>query len=280
METVDNDSLVFYPAFCFKASPTHFAWVKMAAVDVHRLKKRPGFEGQNIYFYLNHPIRFVCLVGLIVARTDVYKRTILTLDDSSGSTIEIAVLKPEQSTPEGTEQGQQQHHRHHHQGSKAQPQPIIETHVTATDKTYLDISSLVPGTLVKVKGTLSTFRSGMQLNLERFFPVPDTNAEMQFLDQRIRFLVEVLWVPWVLSEDEIAQLRTEAEEEQERLEEEQDRIRRRHRKRVEREERDQRRIQKLWEREERLREKEAASCQAAGRKIMRELETRKRLREE
>ncbi|BCR88216.1 OB-fold domain-containing protein [Aspergillus chevalieri] len=279
METVDNDSLAFYPAFCFKASPTHFAWVKMAAVDVHRLKKRPGFEGQNIYFYLNHPIRFVCLVGLIVARTDVYKRTILTLDDSSGSTIEIAVLKSEQFTPpEGTEQGQQQHH--HQQGSKAQTQPIIEMHVTATDKTYLDISSLVPGTLVKVKGTLSTFRSAMQLNLERFFPVPDTNAEMQFLDQRIRFLVEVLWVPWVLSEDEIAQLRTEAEEEQERLEEEQDRIRRRHRKRVEREERDQRRIQKLWEREERLREKEAASCQAAGRKIMRELETRKRLREE
>jgi len=48
METVDNDSLAFYPAFCFKASPTHFAWVKMAAVDVHRLKKRPGFEGMYL----------------------------------------------------------------------------------------------------------------------------------------------------------------------------------------------------------------------------------------
>lgn len=237
--------------------------------------KKLTAPGQNIYFYLNHPIRFVCLVGLIVARTDVYKRTILTLDDSSGATIEIAVLKSEQSIPpEGTEGQQQQ------QGSKAQTQPIIETHVTATDKTYLDISSLVPGTLVKVKGTLSTFRSAMQLNLERFFPVPDTNAEMQFLDQRIRFLVEILWVPWVLSEDEIAQLRMEAEEEQERLEEEQDRIRRRHRKRVEREERDQRRIHKLWEREERLREKEAASCQVAGKRVMRELEKRKRIREE
>ena len=219
-------------------------------------------------------------MGLIIARTDVYKRTILTLDDSSGATIEIAVLKSEQSIPQegtGTEEGQQQQQ---HQGSKAPRQPIIETHVTTTDKTYLDISSLVPGTLVKVKGTLSTFRSAMQLNLERFFPVPDTNAEMQFLDQRIRFLVEVLWVPWVLTEEEIAQLRMEAEEEQERLEEEQDRIRRRHRKRVEREERDQRRIQKLWEREERLREKEAASCQVAGKRVMRELEKRKRAREE
>lgn len=221
-------------------------------------------------------------MGLIVARTDVYKRTILTLDDSSGATIEIAVLKSEQSIPQegtGTEEGQQQQQQQH-QGSKAQTQSPIETHVTATDKTYLDISSLVPGTLVKIKGTLSTFRSTMQLNLERFFPVPDTNAEMQFLDQRIRFLVEVLWMPWVLTEEEIVQLGTEAEEEQERLGEEQDRIRRRHRKRVEREERDQRRIQKLWEREERLREKEAASCQVAGKRVMWELEKKKRTREE
>ena len=95
-----------------------------------------------------------------------------------------------------------------------------------------------------------------------------------------RFLKIFLWVPWVLSGEEIAQLRTDAEEEQERLEEEQDRIRRRHRKRAEREERDQRQIQKLWEREERLREKEAASCQVAGKRIMRELEKRKRTREE
>lgn len=38
----DGD-LEFYPAFCFKESPTHFTWVKMAAVDVHRLKRRQGF---------------------------------------------------------------------------------------------------------------------------------------------------------------------------------------------------------------------------------------------
>lgn len=229
---------------------------------------------QNIYFYLNHPIRFVCLVGLIVARTDVYKRTILTLDDSSGATIDIVVLKSDQPVEEGA--GQQR------QATKAQAQTpaMTESHVTATDKTYLDISSLIPGTMVKVKGTLCTFRSNMQLQLERFFPVPDTNAEMQFLDHRTRFLVEVLLVPWVLTEDEIAQLRTEAEEEQERIEEERERIRRRHRKRLEREEKDQRRIQKMYEREERLREKEAVSCQDAGRRVMRELEKKKRVRDE
>lgn len=120
----------------------------------------------------------------------------------------------------------------------------------------------------------------MQLQLERFFPIADTNAEMQFLDQRIRFLVEVLTQPWVLTEGEIKRLQIDAEEEEERIEEEQERARKRQRKRVEREERHQRQIQKMWEREERAREKEAVSCQNAGRRVMRGLEKRKRVRGE
>jgi hypothetical protein len=46
MATLNNAGPVFYPAFCFKASPTHFAWVKMAAIDVHRLRRQRGFEGE------------------------------------------------------------------------------------------------------------------------------------------------------------------------------------------------------------------------------------------
>ena len=51
MATVDDGELVFYPAFCFRASPTHFAWVKMGAVDVHLLKRRAGFEGMVLPFF-------------------------------------------------------------------------------------------------------------------------------------------------------------------------------------------------------------------------------------
>jgi hypothetical protein len=40
-----EEDLVFYPAFCFKASPTHFTWVKLAGVDVHHLKRQKEFEG-------------------------------------------------------------------------------------------------------------------------------------------------------------------------------------------------------------------------------------------
>ena len=229
----------------------------------------------------------MCLVGVIVARTDVYRRTILTLDDSSGATIDIVVMKsdqdfapkPRQNTQKGEEQqeepSQQQSQAQAGSGTRTGPAPE-ETHIATTTKTTIDITPLTPGTTIKVKGTLSTFRATMQLQLERVFAVPDTNAEVHFLDQRIRFLVEVLSVPWVLTREEIERLRRDAEEEDKRVEEEQERARKRQRKKVEREERDQRRIQKLWEREERVREKEAVFCQGAGLRVMRELEGRRR----
>ena len=53
MAKVQNVNSVFYPAFCFKASPTHFTWVKMAAVDVHRLQKVKGFEGMHLMLYVH-----------------------------------------------------------------------------------------------------------------------------------------------------------------------------------------------------------------------------------
>ena len=41
----NKDDLVFYPAFCFKASPTHSSWVKMGAADVHRLVRVKEVQG-------------------------------------------------------------------------------------------------------------------------------------------------------------------------------------------------------------------------------------------
>lgn len=206
------------------------------------------------------------LVGVIVARTDVFKRTILTLDDSSGETIEIAVLKAESP---GLDTAERPAHR------QQQPLEKAARHVAATNRTDLDISPLVPGTVVQVKGTLTEFRAAMQLQLERFFLIRNTAAEMRFVDQRSRYLVEVLTVPWELTGEEVEQLRLEAEAEEEQAEKEQERARRRLRRRVEREEKDQRRIQRMWEREEQFREKEAVLCQEAGRRAMRAIQRKR-----
>ncbi|KAJ5262090.1 hypothetical protein N7505_008957 [Penicillium chrysogenum] len=275
MATVSNESLVFYPAFCFKASPTHFTWVKMGAADVHRLRKSNDFVGQNIFFYNNHPIQFVSLVGIIVARTDIPRRTILTLDDSSGATIDIAVLKKETPKPSTTSQPTPTASSENPEWSSftltapTATSLTRTTHITSKDHDEIDISALQPGTLVRVKGTLSTFRSRMQLHLERFWLVRDTNAEMQFLDARLRFLIEVLSVPWVLTDEEIETLRDDAEKCDERALEDKRRVERAARKKIEREERHARAIARRYEKEENERERELRKIREDGERLMR-----------
>jgi hypothetical protein len=230
--------------------------------------------GQNLYFYYNHPIRFVCLAGIIVAREDYPRRTVLVLDDSSGATIEVIVLKTTITSPSSSS---------HHDGSGEKKTPTAtvagagagagagaaETvvHVTSTTRSPLDITTLIPGTVVKLKGTLSAFRSIMQLVLERYVLLPDTNAEIRFWDERTRYLVDVLSVPWSLSHQEIAQLRQDAEKEERKIVQDRRRAQEKKKKLVEREERDRRRIQRRWEREEKLRETQASVCREENRKL-------------
>lgn len=225
---------------------------------------------------------------MIVARTEISKRTILTLDDSSGATIDVCILQSDPKEKEKTQTNSSQ------TSGISNPEPDAPTsfdasgqtdtttqvnqteHVSATDRTILDITCLRPGTTVKVKGTLSRFRSTMQLNLERFTVIRDTNAEMQFIDERLQFLVEVLAVPWVLLDEEIEQLRAEAERGDLKVIEDRERAERRVKRRAEREERDYRHIQKRYEREERKRAKEAVVCKEDGVNVMRDIR-RKRI---
>lgn len=248
-------------------------------------RKLTSTTGQKIFFYKNHPIRFVSVVGVIVARNEITRRTILTLDDSSGTTLDVVVLQadPKEAADMEADKGSkpvstQADTTRSIDTSEETPGilPMQTFHLSATDRNILDISQLVPGTTVKVKGTLSQFRSVMQLQLERFTLVRDTNAEMQFVDERLQFLVEVLSMPWVLLDEEVERLRLDAEEGGLRVVEERRRAERRVRRRVEREERDQRHIQKRYEREERKRAKEASVCKEDGVKVMQDIR-RKRM---
>jgi len=109
----------------------------------------------------------------------------------------------------------------------------------------------------------------MQVQLERFERVADTNAEMHFLDDRLRFLIEILSVPWVLTDDEIDALQEAAERGDEKALEEKRRAEKRARKRVEREEKDARAIARRYEREEKAREKELGALREDGQRVMR-----------
>ncbi|EZF32814.1 hypothetical protein H109_07475 [Trichophyton interdigitale MR816] len=252
-ELILHDGLTFYPAYCYKASPTHFTWVKLSAVNVHHLTRRSGYEGQNIYFYKNHPIQFICLAGVIVSREEHVRRTILTLDDSSGSNIEIICSKKQvelDSQPVKAETGA---------AVAAAGTTRVSEYITSTTKEALDIQSLVPGVIAKFKGTVITFRNIKQLHLERFVLLPDMAGEMRFWEERTRFLIDVLSVPWYLTSEQVEQLRIEGvgleEKQRKRSKARELEKQRRERKRAEREEKDYERIVRRYQREEEVRRK-------------------------
>lgn len=116
----------------------------------------------------------------------------------------------------------------------------------------------------------------MQVILERYTILPDTNAEIRFWDERTRYLVDVLSVPWSLSADEIAHLRREAEEDERKADRAQRRAQEKKKRLAEREEKDRRRIQQRWEREEKLRERQAALCREANRRFQEMMMTKKK----
>ncbi|KAL4879128.1 hypothetical protein BJY04DRAFT_102678 [Aspergillus karnatakaensis] len=265
----NHGSLQIYPAFCFRASPTNFAWVKMGITDIHRLEKRSEFGDQGLFFYKNHPIRFVSVLGLIISRIDVPRRTIISLDDSTGATIDVVILKKEDSAAAAPAKAPAANNDS--QGTKHDK----ETHQSATTSTPISIAPLIPGKMVQIKGTLSTFRSTIQIQLERFFSVLDTNAEMRFVEARDRLFVEVLSIPWHLDDGEIQKLQIDADEEERGIEVEQVRSRERGRRRAEKEEKDRRRIEKRWDKEEKMRERETEVVREVGKEFMRNLQMKR-----
>lgn len=235
------------------------------------------------------------MVGVIVARTEITRRTILTIDDSSGATLDIIVNQADPKEKLTTENAQVSYptassasaNTNANANSNANstafnlPNTSTETddmqtllqviHVSFTDRTIIDISKLLPGTMIKAKGTVNTFRSVMQMNLERFEIIRDTNAEMRFIDERLRFFVEVLSIPWELTDEEIETLRHQALEMDLKTVERRKRDEKKLRYGVEREEKDQRHILRQYEREEKKRAKSAGVSKEAGAKAMHDI---------
>ena len=241
----------FYPAYCHRASPTYFTWVKLTASDVHSvLRSRPGAdktfgpvsrknEGQ-LLFFLNHPVQFVCLVGVVVAFDEYFdKFWLFTLDDGSGTTIDVQCRKPEKMKKNGTTHEVGARTRHRDEQGIGEDNPRVEV-----------ISSLDIGSVVKVKGTIGTFREVRQISLERINVVLDTNAEVQFWGQRTQLLFDVLSKPWSLSKEKQDRLRREAEGEADVASGRAKRNKARQAKRLEREGRHAEQIEKQYAKEE------------------------------
>ncbi|KAI4289349.1 MAG: hypothetical protein L6R35_001376, partial [Caloplaca aegaea] len=143
-----TSNLLLFQAFRGTSKPTHSS-------------------GQNTYFHLNHPIRWVRLVGLIVA-LDVYpNRLTMTLDDSSGLTIDVFCRKatsgaaaPAVSNTTVECPGAITHNY--------DAKPADGDLIFTTNEGYkVDLKGFDIGSVVKVKGGISEFRGEKQITLER-----------------------------------------------------------------------------------------------------------------
>ncbi|KAJ9612926.1 hypothetical protein H2200_002867 [Cladophialophora chaetospira] len=300
------NQLAFYPAYTFKASPTWSKWVKLTCHDIHTVLKphekyanvttftghasaqdeRRKTTGRNdaplLLFYLNHPIQFVQVIGVVVVLEEYFEKFwLFTIDDSSGSTIDVICPKPEKERPSVTAQpvtnvGSTTTQRANTKATK-KGDPIQDEETTAEQLLQSTLSRLTIGTVVQAKGTLSTFRQTRQLSLLRLNILPSTTHELALISSRSQFCSSTLSKPWVVSREEQRRLCLEAQGDRDE-EIEWARKRRKHeQKKRDREERHRKTIGQDYEREEEERKQEAEEARKAGEEWTK---TKKRSRQE
>ncbi|KAB8337331.1 hypothetical protein FH972_021630 [Carpinus fangiana] len=207
-----------YPAYCHRASPTYWKWVKLAVADVHALRSEGGFEGQNTFFHLNHPIRHVYLCGTIVA-IDYFERfAILTLDDSSGLTIEVKIALVTKTKVLLEKSAVQP-------GEEATTLENVKITRSCQDTRCALKHILINGcpaevgTVLIAKGTLDKYRGSFQLKLLRTSILKDAEEELRIWREYADFCTKVLYQQWHLSLEQVQELEMQ---DRERLRRDQD----------------------------------------------------------
>jgi hypothetical protein len=254
-------SLTFYPAYCFKASPTWFVWVKITAHEIHHvLRFRPGFAASTtnpkaeLLFYLNHPIQYVQVIGVVVACDENFEKFWnFTVDEGSGEVIDCVCWKPDKERVK------------HAGGQDGDTKPEkIDVEQQRREEVILGIDI---GTVVQVKGTVTSFRDVRQIQIERLNIIPTTNQELMLIAARTKFLEEILMKPWVVSPNRQKRLYKDAQGELRKDSEKVALLRQRQKKLEERELRHAGRIAKEYARDEERRAKDAEVARQAGRDL-------------
>jgi len=186
---------------------------------------------QNIYFHLNHPIRYVYLCG-VITEIEYIKNlyTVLTLDDGSGATIEVKIthVMPVAAKPSSTVVSNEQVEigddgddfwletaKDRTARTSASSTTVYKTQtadLTVKTTAFFDNSidlgdqRIDIGTTIKAKGTLNIWWGSFQLNLLRTFVVHDVDAEVEVWEGYAEFCEKVLVKPWSLSSHEVKRL--------------------------------------------------------------------------
>jgi hypothetical protein len=179
----------------------------------------------DLWFYGNHMIKYVRLVGVVVAVDEFPTVWVYTLDDGSGVNIEATCAAPPPKrlplpvtgntnapapvVPAGKDNASGK------DGKKdGEPKQIISPD-------GLDLTNIDVGSVVKMKGIVIVFREQMKIRLKAITVIRDTNTEVKCWNETVVFHREVLANPWVVTkkqerkcrEDEDTEAKVKMEEE-------------------------------------------------------------------
>lgn len=162
--------------------------------------------GQNLYFRLNHPIRFVCITGFIVSIEDIAsKYALLTLDDGSGATIVVKIPRLEGEVANSVDCP-----------SNTTVDNVNIRISLGTFDVFVDDVVLDIGTVVKAKGTIDEWKGMKQIRLERIQIVRSTAEEIQEWEGVAKWKREILNKPWVLDKHTLEEMEQTNQDEREK----------------------------------------------------------------
>ncbi|KAL1842925.1 hypothetical protein VTJ49DRAFT_3713 [Mycothermus thermophilus] len=190
----------FYPQYCFHLSPTINRWCHLRIADIWALRTHPGFQGQDVYFHLNHPIKWVRIAGVVVAVDERETRHFYTIDDGSGATLECVVNLPPKAPPAALAPGKPAS-----EPSNAAPSSNNDARFPVVDGP-IDV-----GHVLDIKGSVGTFRDSRQIRAEKIAHLRSTDQEVAFWEKVVRLRREVLDVPWALDPRVVRRCRREEE---------------------------------------------------------------------
>ncbi|BFZ62207.1 hypothetical protein YB2330_003290 [Saitoella coloradoensis] len=162
--------LEYYEPIFYSFSKVFKSYVKLFIKDVHALELLPQFQVAGVRFYLNHPIKFVSIVGIVIGIIIREKYSLIAVDDSSGSTIDLRVEKEK--------------YKH-----------LVDQCEDA------DVGPYKVGTIVKSNGIIMDHFGIRQLAIESLHVVSDLDAEVKAWQVRLEYKQTVLSQPWVVSEE-------------------------------------------------------------------------------
>ncbi|CAJ2504848.1 Uu.00g122420.m01.CDS01 [Anthostomella pinea] len=153
----------------------------------------------DVFFHLNHPIRWVRVTGVVVAIDEYYGRRIYTIDDSTGECIECALAIPK---PPSTK-------LQNEKAGRSEPDALAATKGNISDtasdthpvpEPTLDVDI---GMVLEVRGSVKLFRDQKQIAIQTLQHIRSTEQEVQFWNKIRDFQRDVLSRPWVLKDREV-----------------------------------------------------------------------------